>query len=233
MTMKTTKNEEKDLYAVLGVDRAAPAREIKRAFRRRAKATHPDVNASPDAAERFLVLVLAHETLIDEEARRIYDETGQAKASSGRSKEDDARALVMSLYSEGIDRMIEGGDGDVVDLVGVLRMSLGRSIERETGRLLQLNREISVLERLAGRVVRRGDGQRDSVFDSLTLEKLKQRRAARMRLAGELEVARLADGMLAECRDTAADVVDAVDEETSPLELVFMKATRRRKGAGW
>ena len=48
----------KDLYEVLGVSREATEDEIKKAFRRRARELHPDVNKAPDAEDQFKELVL-------------------------------------------------------------------------------------------------------------------------------------------------------------------------------
>lgn len=43
----------KDYYKVLGVDKKASDKEIKKAFRKLALQLHPDKNKSPDAEEKF------------------------------------------------------------------------------------------------------------------------------------------------------------------------------------
>lgn len=64
----------KDYYATLGVSRDAPAEEIKKAFRRLARETHPDANPGDPAAEaRFREVAEAYEVLSDPERRRRYD----------------------------------------------------------------------------------------------------------------------------------------------------------------
>ena len=58
--------QQPDYYAVLGVGRSASAADLDRAYRRAARATHPDVH--PDdtsAAERFHAVTIAYETLSD------------------------------------------------------------------------------------------------------------------------------------------------------------------------
>jgi DnaJ-class molecular chaperone len=63
-----------DLYEILGVPRRATEDEIRSAFRKLAKANHPDVN--PDnagAAERFKKITAANDILSDPEKRRQYD----------------------------------------------------------------------------------------------------------------------------------------------------------------
>jgi molecular chaperone DnaJ len=62
-----------DHYAALGVSSGASATEIRAAFRRLARQYHPDVNPSPDAAERFRTVVAAYEVLSDPAARATYD----------------------------------------------------------------------------------------------------------------------------------------------------------------
>ncbi len=70
--------EYKDYYKILGVDRNADEKEIKKAYRRLARQFHPDMKPGDKAAEaRFKEINEANEVLSDPEKRRKYDELGQ------------------------------------------------------------------------------------------------------------------------------------------------------------
>ncbi len=69
---------KRDYYEVLGVQRNATSADLRKAYRRLARQYHPDVNDSPDAAERFKEINQAYEVLIDEEKRSAYDRYGHA-----------------------------------------------------------------------------------------------------------------------------------------------------------
>lgn len=63
-----------DFYATLGVSRDASQEEIKSAFRRLARETHPDANPGDAAAEaRFREIAEAYEVLSDPQRRASYD----------------------------------------------------------------------------------------------------------------------------------------------------------------
>lgn len=67
----------RDYYEVLGVNRSADEKEIKKAFHRQAKKFHPDVNKNdPNAEASFKEVNEAYEVLSDAEKRKLYDQYG-------------------------------------------------------------------------------------------------------------------------------------------------------------
>src|ERR1700690_2638828 len=69
--------EYRDYYATLGVARDASPADIKKAFRKLARANHPDLNKGDAAAEtRFKEINEANEVLSDPQKRTAYDQLG-------------------------------------------------------------------------------------------------------------------------------------------------------------
>jgi molecular chaperone DnaJ len=65
------------LYDTLGVKKGASADEIKKAYRKLARAHHPDANPGDKAAEeRFKEIQTAYDVLSDDEKRKAYDRYG-------------------------------------------------------------------------------------------------------------------------------------------------------------
>src|SRR5262249_1911355 len=62
------------LYELLGALPRGDAEDLRAAFRRAVKATHPDLNpGDPDAGVKFREIVRANEILTDEDQRAAYD----------------------------------------------------------------------------------------------------------------------------------------------------------------
>ena len=64
---------QRNHYRVLGVEADATRDEIRRAYRRLAKAHHPDVSGDPDSAARFREVNEAYRVLTDPDLRSKYD----------------------------------------------------------------------------------------------------------------------------------------------------------------
>ena len=79
--------EKRDYYDVLGVDKSADEKEIKKAYRKLAMKYHPDVSDSEDATEKFKEISEAYAVLSDSDKRSKYDRFGHA-GMDGFSAED-------------------------------------------------------------------------------------------------------------------------------------------------
>ena len=72
-----------DYYKLLGVKPNSSQTEIKSAYRKLARKSHPDLNANSEAGRQFALLSKAYHTLIDPQERAFYDE--QLNAQKNRS----------------------------------------------------------------------------------------------------------------------------------------------------
>ena len=135
--------DKRDYYEVLGVSKQASADEIKRAYRKKAKQYHPDVNKEPGAEEKFKEVQEAYEVLSDANKKATYDRFGHA------------------AFEQGAGNGGAGGFGgfgfedvDLGDIFGSFFGGDGRSRQRNTGprrgddRLMRLN--ISFMEAVNG-----------------------------------------------------------------------------------
>jgi molecular chaperone DnaJ len=99
----------RDPYEVLGVQRDADERQIKKAFRALAMELHPDVNAhDPQAEEKFKEAAEANEILSDPERRATYDRYGhEGLRSGGYAPNFDAFGSISDLF----ETFFGGGGG--------------------------------------------------------------------------------------------------------------------------
>jgi curved DNA-binding protein len=109
--------EYRDYYYILGVDRNAGEKEIKRAYRKLAREFHPDVNPDAQAEERFKEINEAYQVLSDPEKRTKYDQLGANWQQWQRMGRDPGNFDWSQWYSTPGGVRVEWS-GDMGDLFG-------------------------------------------------------------------------------------------------------------------
>ncbi|TDC37320.1 molecular chaperone DnaJ [Micromonospora sp. KC213] len=115
---------EKDYYATLGVQQSASSDEIKKAYRKLARQSHPDHNpGDPRAEERFKAVSEAYAVLGDDAKRREYDEMRSLfgsgafrRGARGPGQPGGAPFDVSDLFGGGAGGDTRFGGGGFTDL---------------------------------------------------------------------------------------------------------------------
>jgi DnaJ domain len=206
----------RDLYQVLGVERGAAAPEIQKAYRQRAKTSHPDSGGSVEA---FSELGLAYAILSDPERRARYDRTGEADPPrpdnrDGNAVEVIAQKLGLILHAE--------QDVTSMDVTALLEETIRAEIDERKTAMAGLTRGIERAAKLRQRVKRRSNGDANALAGVLdwhevsigTQIKSHQRAVASMERALEI----LKDYSFAEDPVQAGEKLAAADKVSAALQ---------------
>jgi curved DNA-binding protein len=124
----------RDYYEVLGVPKDASQDQIKKAYRKLAKAYHPDANpGNKKNEEKFKEINEAYEVLGNPENRKKYDQLGSrfnftngydfdpSQFGFGRGGRYEFRSADARGFSDFFDLFFGGGGIDIEDLFGGMR----------------------------------------------------------------------------------------------------------------
>lgn len=99
-------------YNLLGVAKGASGKEIRAAFRRRARQYHPDVNpGDAKSEEKFKEINEAYQVLSDPESRNKYDRYGDSWRNADRFQRSGSGASPSSWFNRARQRSTRAASG--------------------------------------------------------------------------------------------------------------------------
>lgn len=210
-------------YETLGLDETADADAIKKAYRAKAKATHPDIQDGDRAA--FENVNRAYVVLRDPESRAHYDATGEIRDEHVDALQENALVNVAMAFEQVIaDCMRQGIDMTTVDLIGRMRSLFEAKRDERRQQRESVEHDRRTWEEMRGRFTVREEGQPNR-FAAIVDDKLRKIDAALGQLA---EADRIADAALA-----ILDVHDYhFDQPDQDMQLMQVKMEMARAGLG-
>lgn len=213
-----------DPYETLGLNRDASPADVKRAYRRKAKQTHPDTGGD---AKAFQSVELAHRILSDDEARRKYDTTG--KFDDGPDN-DDAQAI--SIIAGMLDAVLDDEKAKFRDLVGEMRKRIEGDIRTAETSIKQgkafVTRTLDLQKRFKSKTGR-------NLFKSMIASKIAEAERIIVGIEGEIATRKRALELLADedFNFEKAKPADYGNFTTADMMRALDRFPKRRQGYGF
>lgn len=188
-------------YEELDVPRDATAADVRRAYRRKAKTTHPDVEGGD--AESFGRAQLAMHVLVDPERRERFDNTGTVE----EDKPDNLRSSALQVIEMHLGGLVNGyvqsgfqpaRDPRFLDLPVVLSAAIEIEIDKQQAAIEVGKRATEFLRDMAGRWTSE-DPKDDPVAASFNAK-----------IAANEQQLEMMAGAIA-CREMALDILSGYD----------------------
>lgn len=128
-----------DHYDTLGVPRDASAEEIKKAYRKKAKAAHPDRKGGDNT--EMVAINRAKDTLLDDDKRKRYDETGTDDLKP--PLQQMAEALIANAFDQVFD-----SDAELAGHIDVVKSLLAVFAKELAQAEIEIKKAVVYLERL-------------------------------------------------------------------------------------
>lgn len=228
-----------DLYKILDVKRTAARKDIHRAYRKKAKAAHPDSGGSVEA---FNELVIAYSVLSDTERRTRYDETGEIDAP----QPDNFDGGAIEIIAEKLGLVIHAEhDLAAMDVGALIEQAIRDDIAARKASVSHQQRAGERLAKLRARAKRKADGDDNLVARVLDWHEL----AIESRIKKHEDSIRFLDRALVilqdysfvsegdavpaeEVTEALNDILVALDELAAVLNTSPARADAMPQGAG-
>lgn len=221
--MTDAPDQPPDLYAHLGIPRTADDATIRRAYRRKAKSTHPD--APTGSTAKFSITSRALAVLLDPTRRAKYDATGDASDSPLDNSFAELSEIIVKFF-DGVcaDAAKNNLDPLGLDLADAMRRLCRINIDEQRKQRDKLLADIVRAERFVGRFkqrVRRSNKKAPPKAPPDLIDRL---------LKGRIDQAknglRMIDGRIATFERVAAVLEDYTFEPDADLAAQVEAATR-------
>lgn len=163
-------------YDILDIPQTASEQQIKSAYRKRARETHPDRGG--DGAE-FSLVSQAYSILMDPDARARFDETGSIDEVAPLTVRQRMIQIVAAMFGQALD--IEGQRGTNLksfDLIKAMRAQVAQNTHAVKDNHAKFTKAVNDRKFLLKRITRKDDGQNlfaDIIRQQLTeLEKVQK-----------------------------------------------------------
>jgi curved DNA-binding protein CbpA len=204
----------RDLYQILGIRRGAAPEEIQKAYRRRAKSSHPDAGGSVEA---FSELAAAYSVLSDPPRRERYDQTGEIDLP--RPNTLDASAFEVIAQKLG---MVIHAERDVtaLDVGALIEAAIGEDMAQRRANIASHKRAIERTGKLRARIKRKSNGRDNMLAKVLdwhelaSNEQIRKSEAAVSSMERALEILKdysFADELAPEGDDVAVALTSALE----------------------
>lgn len=170
-----------DLYSDLEIPHDADPAAIKRAYRKRAKETHPD--KTKDGGEAFHAVGRAYLILRDPERRAKYDRTGSADETI-----DNSWSKMVSLISQIFMSALENFDPEQEDLVKFTQDKLKDNLDIGAGAIAASLAKSKRLEKARKRLKFKGD--KSDILVNLIDQQLAENECHRANIELDLQIMR-------------------------------------------
>lgn len=144
-----------NLYRQLNVAASASMDEIKRAYRQRAKETHPDAGGSP---EEFEKVTRANIVLSDPAKRKKYDETGEIDSNDPDNPLSGAISVIVTFFDTLVQQHVAGSGGDPAqhDLVALCKQHINQTLDKLRTEKTKFDKHRAGLEKVEKRLIAKG-----------------------------------------------------------------------------
>lgn len=183
-----------DLYKILGVNKSADKKSIKKAYHRAAKKAHPDTGGSE---KEFALIKKCFDILSDNDRRARYDSTGDDSENSPDNKHGDAINVIAFAFNTVLAKCAQNADSPLeIDIISRVNNEINNSV-RETEKQIRISRGMLEIDlKLSGRF----SSDENNIFDNIVGHRISQLRTNIANMEKSLENCKQAKDLIKECK---------------------------------